>query len=133
MTSLHPAQIEAAEGAARILDREFLKPPSLAELARKLRISHYQLGRAFHIHYEVTMSGYVRRLRIARARAVLREPGLLIGEAALATGYASQSAFVRAFLRETGKAPGEFRYALQLPPEDINFLQGTASGRTVEE
>ncbi|QIF03820.1 helix-turn-helix transcriptional regulator [Roseimicrobium sp. ORNL1] len=133
MSSLHPAQIEAAEGAARILDIEFLNPPSLADLARTLGISPYQLGRAFHRHHGVTMPTYVRRLRIARACAVLREAGMLVAEAALATGYASQSAFVRAFQRETGKTPGEFRNASQSPSGAISFTQGPARGRAAEE
>lgn len=133
MASQHPALIEAAEGAARILDIEFLDPPSLTELALKLKISPYQLSRAFHLHHGVTMPAYVRHLKIERACALLKDPSLLVGEAALAAGYASQSAFVRAFQRETGKTPGQFRHSLL--PQSAAFIhpKRAASGRIVDE
>ncbi len=50
-------------------------------------------------------------MRIGRAKALLRSSAMTTAEAAARSGYESESAFVRAFRRETGMTPSAFRTA----------------------
>ena len=52
---------------------------------------------------------YVTSWRMEIAKKVLRESGTSLTDAAESAGYASDSAFTRAFKKETGKTPAEFK------------------------
>jgi AraC family transcriptional regulator, positive regulator of tynA and feaB len=58
-----------------------------------------------------TVSGYVRRRRLARARAELarRGPATTVAEVAHRWGFADQAAFGRAFRRQYGCPPSAVR------------------------
>jgi transcriptional regulator GlxA family with amidase domain len=55
------------------------------------------------------MQEHYRRLRLDRARLLLRESAMPILEVALATGFASASQFSRAYRRAFGETPTETR------------------------
>jgi len=52
---------------------------------------------------------YLTRWRMQLAAGLLRDTKAKLVEVALAAGYESESAFSRAFKRETGVAPGAWR------------------------
>ena len=85
--------------------------PSLDALARASGVSKFHLLRLFKAGYGLSPSAYARRMRIGRAKALLRSSAMTTAEAAARSGYESESAFVRAFRRETGMTPGAFRTA----------------------
>ena len=92
-----------------MLDLEFENPRELEALAQAVGLSPFQLSRAFHGHHGVTIPGYLRRLRMEKAAKMITTTDLLIGDIARAVGYASMSAFNRAFTREMHKGPNEYR------------------------
>ena len=55
------------------------------------------------------MSDYVRGLRLKRAGYKLRMGAVDITEVALAAGYQTHAAFGKAFKRQYGMSPAEFR------------------------
>ncbi|MNE29670.1 Regulatory protein SoxS [compost metagenome] len=57
----------------------------------------------------VTPMEYVRQRRLLRARQLLRDTCLPIGEIACQVGYSSQSAFAAAMLKAFGRSPGALR------------------------
>ena len=85
-------------------------PPSLADLAADAGVSASYFARAFRAHTGLTPSGYVRSLRVQRARELLRGP-LPLSIIAHELGYADQAHFTRQFRDAEGMAPGEFRRA----------------------
>lgn len=87
------------------LDREF----HLAPLAREAGLSEFHFGRAFKQSTGFAPSRYVIRLRMERARQLLRETSRPIIEIGLEVGYTSASHFAQVFRRETGVAPSEYR------------------------
>lgn len=101
--------INSAQEAARMLDADHLKAPSLEELAKAVGISPFQLSRSFHTQHGVTIPGYIRRLRMNRAAELLVTTDLSVTEIASEVGYQSLSAFVRGFQREQGKVPTRYR------------------------
>lgn len=52
---------------------------------------------------------HVNRLRLARAKELLGQPGLRIGQVAEMCGFQSESYFISFFKKHTGASPGKFR------------------------
>ena len=87
------------------LDKEF----HLAHLARSLGLSEFHFGRAFKKSTGYTPSQYFIRMRMERARQLLRETARPVIEVALEVGYTSASHFAQVFRREVGVTPSQYR------------------------
>lgn len=83
------------------LDRE-----TLADVAG-MSVPHFH--RVFAALTGYNIGGYVRHVRLLRAARKLRMGAVDITDVALAAGYASHAAFGKAFKREFGLSPAEFR------------------------
>ncbi|SNS61103.1 AraC family transcriptional regulator [Tropicimonas sediminicola] len=62
----------------------------------------------------LTYRGVLKRVRERRARALLRETDLSVGDVAYSLGYEDPPNFTRAFCRWTGQTPTEYRKSLVL-------------------
>ncbi len=67
------------------------------------------LSRFFHEHAGVTLAAYIRSARIDYAKQLLQTTDLAANEISFHVGYESAAHFTRAFRRETGLTPSEFR------------------------
>ena len=56
----------------------------------------------------LTVSDYIRRLRLARSALKLKNEGCRIVDAAFALGFGSVDGYTRAFVREFGLTPGAY-------------------------
>ena len=70
-------------------------------------IPHFH--RVFTAHLGESAVSYVRRLRMERAARKLRMGAVDITEIALAAGYDSHASFSKAFKKQFGMSPSEFR------------------------
>ena len=95
----------------REMEASLETPAPRAALARSAGMSLRQLERRFRRHLGRGMQEHYRRLRLDRARLLLRESAMPILEVALATGFASASQFSRAYRRAFGETPTETRVA----------------------
>jgi AraC-like DNA-binding protein len=93
--------------ARAIIDRRFAEEIPLEELAREAGASRFRLVRAFTREVGLPPHAYQIQARLARARALLRA-GTPAGAAALETGFADQSHFIRHFRRSSGITPEAF-------------------------
>lgn len=100
-----PAILDAVEA----MERNIGDPLSLPRLARIAGLSPRQLNRVFRQHLGETTGARYRRLRLERARNLLRNSALSLTEVALATGFASSSHFSRAYREEFGDPPSRYR------------------------
>ena len=80
-------------------------PPSLAELAAVAGLSKYQLLRRFEREYGTTPHGWLRQVRVERARAWIAG-GARLAQVSADCGFADQSHMTRAFVRHFGFTPG---------------------------
>lgn len=71
--------------------------------------SERHLERMFHQAFGWGMAAHHRRLRLARARTMLRETDLMVTEIAAATGFESRSSFSRAYRGAFGVPPAADR------------------------
>ena len=98
----------AVEHAEAHLER----PLALAQLAAVACMSPYHFLRCFRDATGRTPAAWVRERRVARARALLRDPRLPLAQVAFACGFASQSHFGEVFRALTGATPGAYRAAV---------------------
>jgi len=78
-------------------------------LAAHVHITRRQLERLFQDHLQVSPVQFYLRLRVERARHLLRQTSMGVIEVGLACGFASASAFSRAYRRQYEVAPSEDR------------------------
>lgn len=90
------------------LDRDL----PLKEIAAASYLSPYHFARLFKKLTGTTPHAYLAGIRTARAKSLLAESDLSVGEIAARVGYASPSHFTKAFRQMTGLAPREFRAAI---------------------
>jgi len=103
------AQKLAAERVTRakqILSENLAEPPSLEELGRQVACSHFYLSRTFTRETGLTISQWLRRVRLEKAANLLRARQCNVTEAALSVGYSSLSHFSEAFHEMYGCCPG---------------------------
>lgn len=105
------AERERLEEARRILDDEYSDPPSLVTLARRVGLNDFKLKRGFRTLFETTVFGYVRRVRMEKALAMLQIGALNVSEVATASGYACFGHFSVAFRKRFGIAPSDVKRA----------------------
>ncbi|MEX5340675.1 helix-turn-helix domain-containing protein [Pseudomonas sp. I2] len=89
-------------------------PLQVADLARLAGLSTARLHARFTAECGLTPMDYIRQRRLLKARRLLKETQLPVGEIAAQVGYSSQSAFSAAMLRDFGHSP----MALRREPDD---------------
>jgi AraC-like DNA-binding protein len=106
----------AVERALAYLGRHVAEPVQLADLAGEAGISKFQLLRSFRATIGITPHRCQLMLRIAQAKALLRE-GWEIADIAVVLGFFDQSHLHRTFKMLAGTSPGRYQAAAR------NFLQ----------
>lgn len=101
--------LRCLEMARHILQAEFNNPPSLVDLARRVGFNDFKLKRGFRQIYNTTVFGYVRRLRMEKARSLLETGEANVTQAAMATGYNCIGHFSAAFKKHFGRLPSHVR------------------------
>ncbi|MEP1582144.1 MAG: helix-turn-helix domain-containing protein, partial [Marinobacter sp.] len=105
---MHPrlacAQPKLAE-AAQLMEANIEEPIELKELATLAGISRRQLERLFLKHMGCTPSRYYLRVRLNRARRLLKQTSCSIVEIASMCGFVSATHFSRCYRKTMGRAP----------------------------
>ena len=84
-------------------------PLPIAELCRRANVEETTARRLFRAHFKQSPSAYYTRLRLERARTLLRYSRLGIAEIANAVGFADAASFSHAFKRVFGLPPSRAR------------------------
>jgi AraC family transcriptional regulator len=83
---------------------------TLYEMAQSVELSAAHFARMFHKSTGETPHQYVLRLRIERAKEMLRVSEARVLDVAVACGFKTQQHFARVFRRICGASPTEYRY-----------------------
>jgi sigma-54 dependent transcriptional regulator, acetoin dehydrogenase operon transcriptional activator AcoR len=94
------------------VDARLGDPISLDDLAGVAGVSRFHFHRQFRKTVGVTPREYVLRARIERAKGLLIESDLTVGEVSGAVGFADQSHFSNMFRRLTAMTPRGFRNSM---------------------
>lgn len=84
-------------------------PLQLGDVAKALKMNACYLSSLFSHHTGVCFHYYVTKVRLAKARELLRDPLRRACEVACAVGYASAESFRSSFRHETGMSPSAWR------------------------
>lgn len=85
------------------------KPQRAKYLAARLGLSASRFGHLFKEETGQTFRGFLRAVRMARAKEGLKDPTLRIKEVAAAAGYTDKSDFSRDFRKRYGRSPSRTR------------------------
>jgi AraC-like DNA-binding protein len=107
--ALRGGDIERVHAVAEILKKNLDDPPGIRELTRATGLTHIKLQRGFREIYDTTPFGYLRLIRMNKAKALMEEQDLNVTETALSVGYASLSHFAKAFKEHFGISPSQYR------------------------
>ncbi len=97
---------ERVDRVVALLRKRLDAPLSLKEVGREVGCSPFHLSRTFSAETGMTISQYLRKLRMERAAELLRGGKYNVTETALAVGYSSLSHFSQAFCQTMGCCPG---------------------------
>ncbi|MFN0119974.1 MAG: AraC family transcriptional regulator [Blastocatellia bacterium] len=108
----------ARPGAARpvwvktldeLLRENYAQPPSLQTVAAELDLHWAHLSREFPRYFQCTFGAYIRKIRVGKSLALLRDKNLSLTDIALQCGFADQSHDIRCFREFMGVTPKAFR------------------------
>lgn len=90
---------------AHISDEAF----DVAKLARSMAMSRMQLHRRLKPLVHTSPAHYIRDIRLDKAKKMIEQEDLTIGEIGFRVGFQSQSHFTRAFIAKFGVRPTAYR------------------------
>ena len=91
------------------IQRHLDEPMSLSELARLACLSSHHFHHVFTGMLGEPLASHLRRLRLERAATRLKLTNLAVVQLALEAGYETHEAFTRAFRKNFGMSPVQFR------------------------
>ncbi|MGE9295055.1 MAG: helix-turn-helix domain-containing protein, partial [Puniceicoccales bacterium] len=97
--------------AKKYIQTRYHEPLSLDAAAAAVNASTRHFCKVFKQATGITFTDYLARVRVEKAKHLLRNPNLRVSEIAFETGFESISQFNRSFRRITGQSPTEFRNA----------------------
>ncbi|MBE9582323.1 MAG: helix-turn-helix transcriptional regulator, partial [Proteobacteria bacterium] len=106
--TLRPDDIECVHHARELVKRDIENPPRLLDLARAVGLSHPKLNFCFREIYGRTIFGYIRELRLNKAKSLLDEGKMNVTEVAYSVGYSGLSNFAKSFKGYFGTLPGKY-------------------------
>lgn len=92
-----------------LIRRESHTDISLDKIAKEEGWNKSYLAREFNRYTGQSMISFLNSVRCERAKTLLKESNLNIGETGRACGFNDQTYFTRTFRAHTGKTPGEYR------------------------
>lgn len=94
------------------LEDTFDAPRRVRDLAADAGVHPVALARAHRRHFGCSISGRIKRRRVAAAAELLRRSEVPLSSVAYRTGFSDQSHLTRVFKAETGVTPGRYRKLL---------------------
>ena len=91
------------------INQRFCEDIGLESISQEFRLHKAQLARIFKEDTGSSVNGYIRELRIEKAKALLKESDLNISEIVYEIGFQNFQSFYSAFKKQMGVTPMEFR------------------------
>jgi transcriptional regulator GlxA family with amidase domain len=109
LTERYGVHDDRLTAALELMESHPGEPLSRADTARRVGLSTRQLDRLFAEKLGASYGGHYRKIRLERARDLLRQSAVPITEIALGCGFSSASHFSRAYREAFGATPASER------------------------
>jgi two-component system response regulator YesN len=94
---------------ARYIEQNYNRELTLQEIAGQFHLSREYISRRFKQEFGENLSDFLERIRIGKAKRLLRNPALRIAEVANMVGYADEKYFSKVFKKLEGQSPNRYR------------------------
>ncbi len=94
--------------AKEIIHSDLKNAPTIKELAKKVGTNEFKLKKAFKEVFNSTIYNYIRDKRLEKARLLLIENSMSIGEISEAIGYKNSGHFSKRFKEKYGMLPKKY-------------------------
>jgi len=106
---------EAVANAKRFVQAHAEEEITLEQVLRQVHVSRFYFCKLFKRVTGMTLTDYISRVRIERAKTLLVDPSRRISEVVFASGFGSIPQFNSVFKRLVGMPPTEYRASLRGP------------------
>ena len=119
--------------AKEFIQSHVKQPVTLTQVAQYVHLNPFYFCKLFKKATGMTLTEYVARLRVEKAKTLLADPSLRINEVVYAAGFGSIPRFNSVFKRYVRMAPTQYRATLRTSPPQIPIkeCQAASSGRTM--
>lgn len=100
---------QSVHQAVQYIHENYSQPLTIAQLATQAYLSPAYLSMLFRKELGMTVNGYITRVRMEKAKEMLRNPAMKQYDISVAIGYANPSYFVVQFKKYAGVTPSEYR------------------------
>jgi len=117
-----PADEESEESAAssfivnnalKYMEENFKEKLKLQDVAEQVYVSQWHLSKLLNRYKGQSFSELLNSIRIEKAKELLKDPSLRIGDIADMVGFLDMAHFSRVFKKQTGISANEFRNSLK--------------------
>jgi two-component system response regulator YesN len=109
LQSNHEKVVNSIDEIARYIQINYEEDISLQEFSERFYLSREYISRKFKQMYGENISDYIVRIRIERAKELLKFPNLKIYEIANRIGYQDDKYFRKVFKKAVGITPSDYR------------------------
>lgn len=102
-------ELSALKNIVDFCSKNYTKEISLDLLSKELHMSKYYISHIFGSRLNMRFNDYVNSLRVSKACLLLADNDASITAVSDSVGFSTIRTFNRAFLRQTGKSPREYR------------------------
>jgi len=97
------------KNALEYIDNNYTRKLTLIEVAEKTYVSQWHLSKLLNKYTGKSFSELLNQARIKRAKELLEDPALRIGDVAERVGFFDMAHFSRVFKKQTGVSANEYR------------------------
>ena len=115
LTKPREGDSQSLKAVVRYCSQNFTKELSLEILERELHISKYYISHLFSHKLNMRFNDYVNSLRISDACRYLRHDSRSVTEISELVGFSTLRTFNRAFIKQIGVTPSQYRKSNALP------------------
>ena len=103
----------------KYIEENYMEKLKLSDVADQVYVSQWHLSKILNRHVEKSFSDILNHVRIEKAKELLKEPSLRIGDIAEKVGFLDMAHFSRVFKKQTGFSANEYRN--QIKKDRLNY------------
>jgi AraC-like DNA-binding protein len=100
---------------------------TLTQVVQHVHVSRFYFCKLFKNATGLTLTDYITRVRLEKAKTLLNDPSRRISEIVFASGFGSIPRFNSVFKRHVGMAPTEYRASLQSQLHSVDSVNHSIS------